>query len=279
MASARTWLYSLNMVKNKWFVPSLASLGFLFMSLSWFMSTRLESESSGLRPLARIIYNSGEVFVLHQNMTEKEALKKSATLYYLDTVETGPNGDATFELDSGYRVRALDNVLITLDQEGEKPILLLKRGDVQIESFGRAEGLLISKNGQRFTPGDYEVNVRRQNSQAPFPDLAPVVASTPVSVSDQGTLSADYIQDTLKRQIPAFDKCYKQLLQRTPGIVGQVMMSFTIERSGKIIGADAMNSTIASSDFKRCLVGALRRIEFKSFHGDPITSTFPMGFE
>ncbi|WP_413288562.1 AgmX/PglI C-terminal domain-containing protein [Bdellovibrio sp. HCB337] len=267
------------MVKNKWFVPALVVLGLLFMSLSWFMSTRLERQSSGLKALARVVYNSGEVYVLHKNMTEKETLTKSAILYYLDTVETGPNGDATFELDSGYRVRVLDNALITLDQDGEKAIFLLKRGDVQIESFGTPNMLMISKNGQRYTPSDYEVTVKRTNAQGNFPEMAPV-ANTPTTAAASGdTLSSDYIQDTLKRQIPAFDKCYKQMLQRTPGIVGQVVMTFTIERSGKIVSADVSTSTINNQDFKRCLTEGLRRIEFKSFSGDPITSTFPIGFE
>ncbi len=249
------------------------------MSLSWFMSARLESRSSGLKVLARIVYNSGEVYVLHKNMTEKETLQKSTSLYFLDTVETGPNGDATFEMEGGYRLRVLDNALITLDQEGEKAILILKRGDVQIEALGRDNSVLISKNGLRMTLGEYESQLRKENAAAGFPEMAPLVAESPPPPSAGDSLSSDYIQDTLKRQIPAFDKCFKQLLQRTPGVVGQVVMTFTIERSGKIASADATTSTIDNAEFKHCLSEALRRVEFKSFRGDPITSTFPLGFE
>ncbi|MBS1971068.1 MAG: AgmX/PglI C-terminal domain-containing protein [Bdellovibrionales bacterium] len=267
------------MAKNKWFIPSLIIAGLFFMSLSWFMSSRLENQSAGLKVLARIAYNSGEVYVLHKNMTEKETLKKSASLYYLDTVETGPNGDATFEMDGGYRLRVLDNALITLDQEGEKAILILKRGDVQVEAMGRDKTVMISKNGQRMSLSEYESQLRKENAAAGFPEMAPVVADNSPAPSAGDSLSSDYIQDTLKRQIPAFDKCYKQLLQRTPGVVGQVVMTFTIERSGKIVSADVTTSTINNADFKRCLSEALRRVEFKSFRGDPITSTFPLGFE
>lgn len=243
------------------------------------MSNRLENQSSGLKVLARVVYNSGEVYVLHKNMTEKQTLKKSVALYYLDTVETGPNGDATFELDSGYRLRVLDNTLITLDQEDETAILILKRGDVQIESFGHGNTVLISKNGQRLTPSEYESILRKDNVQGSFPEMAPVVADSPAASSASDSLNSEYIQETLKRQIPAFDKCYKQLLQRTPGVVGQVVMTFTIERSGKIVSAEPTNSTVSNPEFKRCLSEALRRVEFKSFRGDPITSTFPLSFE
>jgi len=266
------------MAKNKWLIPSLIIAGFFFMGLSWFMSTRLENQSSGLKLLARIVYNSGEVYVFHKNMTTKETLKKSASLYYLDTVETGPNGDATFEMEGGHRLRVLDNTLITMDQEGEKAILILKRGDVQVEALGAGNNVMVSKNGQRMTLSEYESQLRRENAQAGFPEMAPVAMETPTTPTTD-SLSSEYIQDTLKRQIPAFDKCYKQLLQRTPGTVGQVVMTFTIERSGKIVSADATTSTINNADFKRCLSEAIRRVEFKSFRGDPITSTFPLSFE
>ncbi len=249
------------------------------MGLSWFMSSRLENRSSGLKTLGRIVYNSGEVFVLHKNMTEKETLKKSASLYYLDTVETGPNGDATFEMADGYRLRVLDNALITLDQEDEKAILILKRGDVQVEAVGRDNMVLVSKNGQRMSLSEYQSQLRKENAQAGFPEMAPIVTENTPSPAASDSLSSDYIQDTLKRQIPAFDKCYKQLLQRTPGVVGQVVMTFTIERGGKIVSAEATTSTIANPEFKRCLSEAIRRVEFKSFRGDPITSTFPLAFE
>lgn len=268
------------MAKNKWFIPSLVFTGIFFMGLSWFMSTRLERQSSGLRTLARLVYNSGEVYVLHKNMSSKEPLAKSAALYFLDTVETGPNGDATFEIEPGHRLRVLDNTLITLDQEGEKTILILKRGDVQVDALGRDQSVMISKGGQRMSLSEYMSQLREERANAGLPELAPVVAEPPAEatpVSD--SLSSEYIQETLKRQIPAFDKCYKQLLQRTPGVVGNVVMTFTIEKSGKITSATATNSTLSSQDFTRCLSEALRRVEFRSFRGDPITSTLPLAFE
>jgi hypothetical protein len=266
------------MAKSKWFIPSLVFAGLFFVALSWWMSSRLETNAPGLRALARITYNSGEVFILHQSMTEKEPLTKGKTLYYLDTIETGPNGDATLEVDSN-RIRILDNSLITLDQDNEKTVLILKRGDIQFESFGSNHNLVLSKNGQRMSPNEYVSILKRDGLQGAFPDLAPQVEESTSSAGSAESLSSEYIQDTLKRQIPAFDKCYKQLLRRTPGVVGQVVLTFTIERGGKISNSDTSTSTISDNDFKRCLTEVVRRVEFKSFAGDPITSTFPMSFE
>jgi hypothetical protein len=267
------------MAKSKWFIPSLVAAGLFFMALSWWMSSRLETNAPGLRSLARIIYNSGEVAILHKNMTDKEELTKSKTLYYLDTIETGPNGDATLEIDSSYRIRILDNTMITLDQDGEKTVLILKRGDVQFESFGSSQTLLVSRNGQRMSPNEYVSILKRDGNQSGFPELAPQVSEPPGFGDSNESLSSEHIQETLKRQIPALDKCYKQLLQRTPGVVGQVVLTFTIERSGKISSADTSTSTISDGDFKRCLTEVVRRVEFRSFVGDPITSTFPISFE
>jgi len=270
--------FSKSFSKSQWLVPSLIAAGVFFMALSWWMSTGLDNHAPGLRSLARIVYNAGEVFILHKNMTDKEELKKSKTLYYLDTIETGPNGDATLEIDSGYRLRLLDNTMVTLDQDGEKTVLILKRGDVQFENFGTNSQVLVSKGGTRMTPNEYVSILKRDGRQSGFPELAPnAEEASPNSIS--GSLSSEYIQDTLKRQIPAFDKCYKQLLQRTPGVVGEVVLTFTIERSGKISSSDVSTSTIADSEFKRCLSEVVRRVNFNSFSGDPITSTFPMSFE
>ncbi|RYZ63624.1 MAG: energy transducer TonB [Proteobacteria bacterium] len=264
--------------KSKFLVPSLVTAGLFFMALSWWMSTGLDTRAPGMRVLARLSYNSGEVFILHKSMTDKEEVKKSKTLYHLDTVETGPNGDATLEIESGYRIRLLDNTMVTLDQDGEKAVLILKRGDVQFENFGTNNQVLVSKGGTRMTPSEYLSILKRDGAQGAFPELAPNAPETP-SAMGAGTLSSEYIQDTLKRQIPAFDRCYKQLLQRTPGVVGEVVLNFTIERTGKISNSEVSTSTIADADFKRCLTEVVRRVNFNSFTGDPITSTFPMAFE
>lgn len=268
------------MAKNSWLIPSLIGLGALSLALSLFIASRTEKQKPGEAPLARIELNLGKVFILRKNMTQKETLTKRATLFALDSVETGPDGDATMDFDSAYRIRVEENSLITLDEENERTVLIVKRGDVQVENFGREGTVYVSRDGVRWTATDYEQNYKKQPQAQTLPDLAPTAETTPVSGGRaEGGLTSDLIQETLKLQRASFFKCYTQLLQRTPGVVGQASLSFTIERSGRVYNAEVASSTITDPAFKKCLIDAIRRVEFKSFTGDAISTVFPLKFE
>ena len=101
------------------------------------------------------------------------------------------------------------------------------------------------------------------------------------STDSQATegLTPSYIVDTLKSQKGIFYKCYTQLLQKNPGVVGETSISMTIEPNGKISRSDVTSSQMNDASFKKCLIEATARIEFKPFRGDAITTVFPLKFE
>lgn len=265
--------------KTNWIIPSLIVAGVISLLLSLFIASQTEKQKPGDRPLARLELNLGKVFILRKNLTQKEILTRRATLFALDSVETGPDGDATMEFDSAYRIRIQENSLITIDQETERVVLIVKRGDVQVENFGREGSVFISREGVRWSATDYELNYKKQAPPTTLPELAPADAGTTASSTKVEGLTADHIQDTLRTYRPSFFKCYTQLLQKTPGVVGQASLSFTIERTGHVTQAEVASSSIADPDFKKCLIEAVRRVEFKSFAGDPISTVFPLRFE
>lgn len=264
---------------NNLLIPSLIVLGIFSVALSLFIASQTEKQGPNARPLARIELNLGKVFILRNNLTHKETLSRKAILYALDTVETGADGDATMEFDSAYRIRAQENSLITLDEEGDRIVLIIKRGDLQVENFGREGSVFISRDGVRWNATDYEMNYKKQAPPETLPELAPTEAATSTGISSTEGLTSDFIQDTLKNYRGSFFKCYTQLLQKTPGLVGQASISFTIERTGKVTMADIASSSIKDSEFKKCLIDAIKRVEFKSFNGDPISTVFPLRFE
>lgn len=267
--------------KTNWIIPLLIVAGVVSLLLSIFIASQTEKQKPGDRPLARLELNLGKVFVLRKNLTQKEILTRRATLFALDSVETGPDGDATMEFDSAYRIRVQENSMITLDEESDRIVLIIKRGDVQVENYGREGSVFVSRDGVRWNATDYEMNYKKQAPPSSLPELAPTdtaSGSTSNSVKVEG-LTADHIQDTLKTYRPSFFKCYTQLLQKTPGVVGQASLSFTIERTGRVNQAEVASSSINDADFKKCLLEAVRRVEFKSFSGDPVSTVFPLRFE
>ncbi len=267
------------MAKNGWLIPTLIIGGLFSLALSLFIASQTEKQKPGAHPLARLELNLGKVFVLRNNLTQKETLTRRATLFALDSVETGVDGDATMEFDSAYRIRIPENSLITLDEEGDRIVLIIKRGDLQVENFGREGSVYISKDGVRWSATDYEMNYKKQTPPETLPELAPAEGTTPPVVNMEQGLTSEQIQDTLKVARPSFFKCYTQLLQKTPGVVGQASLSFTIERTGKVSQAEIASSSINDSGFKKCLLDALKRVEFRPFGGDPISTVFPLRFE
>lgn len=272
---------AVTMTKNNGLIPSLIIAGILSVALSLFIASQTEKQKPGSQPLARIELNLGKVSVLRKNMTHKEALTRKATLFALDSVETGADGDATMEFDSGYRIRAQENSLITLDEENERIVLIIKRGDVQVENFGREGSVFVSRDGVRWNATEYETNYKKQAPTETLPELAPAETGAPSTLETNTAdgLTSEYIQDILKTHRGSFFKCYTQLLQKTPGVVGQAAISFTIERTGRVSQANIASSSITDVGFKKCLLEAIRRVEFKSFEGDPISTIFPLRFE
>ncbi|KYG61509.1 hypothetical protein AZI86_17530 [Bdellovibrio bacteriovorus] len=264
--------------KTNWLIPALIAAGVLSLLLSLFIASQTEKQKPGDRPLARLELNLGKVFVLRKNLTQKEILTRRSTLFALDSVETGPDGDATMEFDSAYRIRIQENSMITLDAESDRIVLIIKRGDVQVENYGREGSVFVSREGVRWNATDYEMNYKKQAPPTSLPELAPQDTATTEAPKVEG-LTAEHIQDTLKTYRPSFFKCYTQLLQKTPGVVGQASLSFTIERTGRVNQAEVASSSINDPDFKKCLLEAIRRVEFKSFSGDPISTVFPLRFE
>lgn len=268
------------MAKNNWLIPSLIALGLFSVALSLFIASQTEKQKPSERPLARLELNLGKVFVLRKSLTQKDTLTRKATLFALDSVETGVDGDATMEFDSAYRIRIPENSLITLDEESDRIVLIIKRGDLQVENFGREGSVYISRDGVRWTATDYEMNYKKQAPIETLPDIAPPTETTTTTtpVSTEG-LTSEFIQDTLKTHRGAFFKCYTQLLQKTPGVVGQASITFTIIKTGKVTQAAIASSSINDTGFKSCLLEAIKRVEFKPFNGDPISTVFPLRFE
>ncbi len=258
--------------------------GFLLLGLL-LVAFSLYSTWSGPKPpikdvrLAKVERQTGQTFVLHSGYTQKEIVQKKADLSHLDSVETMETGEALIGFESAFRVRLFNNTFVTLekieDQRGYHVVLILKRGEIKIENFGRDGELFIAKNGERISAVDYNGSNLSQSTLEPVPTN--LAANIPTN-STQG-LTEEEINRVITNHRTSFFKCYTQLLQKEPTSKGDVALSFTIENNGKLSVADINATQLKNSDFKKCLLEVLRRVEFRPFQGPAVSALFPLKFE
>lgn len=254
-------------------------LGLILVGISTYYSFFAPQEQVQEIRLGRIERETGKAYVLRNGYTQKENVDRKVNLFNLDSVETMETGEAILAFESAYRVRLSNNTLVTLekidDRESFHVLLIVKRGDVRVENFGREGELFIAKNGERISATDYNSSAL---ARAPVEPPQPNEAFSNPAPKDQSLAEAE-IATTMNNHRSSFFKCYTQLLQREPSAKGNVSLSFTIENSGKLSVAEVTASQLTNEDFKKCLLEVLRRIEFRSFKGPSISTLFPLKFE
>lgn len=254
-------------------------LGIFFLGLSYYFSQSPQGGSQqGLR-LAHVDRETGEVFIIPNGQGQRTKIERRAQLSNLDSVETNEIGDSVISFESAYRVRVRPNSLVTIekveDPDGFHVDVIIKRGDLTVETLGREGELFIAKNGERIVAHQYN-----HSSLAKSPVTAPVSFD---DISSQIEKQNGPNEEEISRQVQgaknSFYKCFAHLLQRNPQAKGTLSVTFTIETSGKVSQIDSTSTTLNEEDFKKCIREVMSRIEFKPFSGAPISTLFPMNFE
>lgn len=261
------------MSKGQWIVSILVA-GCALVGLSFYLAiTKPEAQIQQLR-LAKVDRETGHVSAIRVGMYKKDPVQQKMPLFSLDSVETNETGEALITFENSFRVRVLTNALVTLEklsdaQNSSAVLLIVKRGEIKVESLGREGDLIISKNGEHISALEYNNSTLSQT---------PAVNISENHNSSQGLTDAD-VTATINNHRSSFYKCYTQLLQKDPTAKGQSSVHFTIENSGKMTNVEVSASDINDVDFKKCLVEVLKRIEFPPFQGPVVSTTFPLRFE
>lgn len=227
--------------------------------------------------LAHVLRETGQSTIIRAGYTKKELVDRKMPLSNLDSVETNETGEAILEFQTGDRIRIFENSLITIEQNENETsgslVVVLKKGDLKIETQGRDKLLLIAKNGKRIAAADFE------NSSLQGAPLQISTASNEAPAKTNSQLSDEEISSTLLSHKASLDKCYIKLLQKDPQAKGQVSLSFSIENSGKIAMTEFNSAQFKDEDFKKCLLDLVQRISFRPFSGPAVSTVFPIQFE
>lgn len=226
---------------------------------------------------------SGNTYLLEKGQMVRRNLESRTALHHLESIETQELSEAQIELNDGTTLQVNENSMVAVEQvkesRGTYTLITLLKGEIKVLSSSQESPTWISKNGKRVLAAEYE---KSELSQAPLRPLR--INSIPEqqeanAQSETQPPTEIEISEALQRNRNSFFKCYAQLLQKEPEAKGELTLNFTLETSGNVKNAEVSSQLLADKSFHDCLVTVLKRIEFRSFSGAPVSTIFPMKFE
>lgn len=257
-------------------------LGALLILVSFYLNDSKEITLSPTQTLARVEPLIGSSYLFRASGAEKEKLAQKTSMGHLDSIETSDLGEVRLYFESLDRVRVFEHSLITLerihDEKGSHTLLILKRGQIQIENYGQENDLMIAKNGQHIPAIEYH---KSSLGETPVlnPEPSRLSSEKPLANTSTPGLTEAEVQNTLSLQRSSFLKCYAKLLQKSPEAKGDCTLTFNVENSGKLSAIQMTSHKLTDPDFKNCLIEVLSRIEFREFKGPALSTYFPLKFE
>lgn len=262
------------MDKSTW-VIGLLVFGLSTMAISFWVQNRSKQNRDALIRIGQVERSFGEVFTFRPGTELKRKVSKIEFISPLDSVETSDQSEARIALDNNGILRLLPESLVTFERlenkDGYRDVVVVQRGEIQVEDPGRDGELFVSKNGQQVAAKQYHhLAISKE----------PVAAAQSQARTDSKVgLSEDEINSLVGAQRGNFMKCYTSLLQKDPEAKGELSLNFTIENSGKVGLIEVNSSRLQNDDFRKCLSSVLSRVQFRSFSGSAISTFFPLKFE
>jgi TonB family protein len=260
------------MKRNNWFVPAIITIGLVLIIMSIWSPKIISVSSLRTDGLARLIEKTGVVaFINNEIQTETEIKTKNFKFDALDIIRTSESSEALIEFKNGSQFRLAEKSEVVLDLlDNGQAIVVIRTGEIFIEKFGEDAGFWIRSDGQLYSASDYVLVEKNSGTRLKK------------SIPDQKNreqLSQVEIESVLNSKRADFFKCYGQLLQRKPLANGEVLISFTVERSGQTTKIEISKSSIEDKTFNNCLTEVVSRARFRSFFGSPVATVFPLKFE
>ncbi|MBK7960302.1 MAG: AgmX/PglI C-terminal domain-containing protein [Bdellovibrionales bacterium] len=268
------------MESSKKWALALVSFGMVCLCLFAFLSTKAPKASISLPEVGVIEVFQGEVYLFKSQPGIKEKMQGRQWVRSTESIETSEDAEAIIEFPSNYRLKINPQSIIYFEQSDEVSHLLIKRGNVVVESYGREGSVLIAKDGFELNATEYAQYQERVTNPSAVREVTAANIAKTSGQGQRGTcLTQKIIQDVLKNARGQFYKCYSQLLQKTPGIGGQSSLAFSILATGRVSQPEVSSSTLSDTQFKKCLVNVIERVEFPSFAGASVNTVFPIRFE
>ncbi|MFC1812682.1 AgmX/PglI C-terminal domain-containing protein, partial [Thermodesulfobacteriota bacterium] len=90
-------------------------------------------------------------------------------------------------------------------------------------------------------------------------------------------MSEKTVREIIKKHIPAFNLCCKQVLKRLPHLKGKIAFRLVVDAAGRVTAVYAVQSAGADKMFEQCMIKGLKTLRFpstKEKRGAVVTVTF-----
>ena len=123
-------------------------------------------------------------------------------------------------------------------------------------------------------------------TQPPPPEDSAAVTPPPAEEPDdglqiegqRGTISPMAVEAALSGQLQRLGGCYREALEGSPYLLGDVVLSFRIGRDGAVRAVFPVSSTIGHQATQACLVERARSIRFARPVGGEAEASYPLLF-
>lgn len=166
-----------------------------------------------------------------------------------DIMDAGPGGD--------------------LDQFLKSDASLAKAGTAGLRTGEYGHAPVDDIGGPEIAARD--VNVDQRKSSGPKSKM-----DAPQDVI--GSLDSKKIQSALAKYRPALDKCHTRALNLDPNVSGRVVVSVTLEPSGKVVDVAVIENTTGSTELEKCLILRMQKWQFPAYEGDVAQFNLPFVF-
>jgi TonB family protein len=94
-----------------------------------------------------------------------------------------------------------------------------------------------------------------------------------------GDFDASVVRQMISRRIRAIQACYERSLRQNPNAAGRVVVRFTIQPSGTVSNASAVENSTGDAGVASCVVGTVSRFRFSPGPtGGSVTVSYPFVF-
>lgn len=263
-------------MNSKHFNFIILIIGISLLGVGYLFHVRMNNQLSSTAPIATLTAKLDPVFVLKSPEFKKIQLQTNASIEInqYDQIEVGVEGLAQLEFKSQDHLKILEKSILSFSQDKSLISINIKSGDIEIDNISEESPLIIAEANSRkpirtyFNEQQLLLTQKQNSSSENIPKK-----------STENSLTQDQIQELLKPSKSNFFRCYTQLLQKTPGLSGGVIITFTILQNGKIKNPTITSSTIKDPVFQKCLIESIYRVEFPPFNGYEILTSYPIKFE